>query len=66
MDLISAHSLRLWLCYKVLPSLFSKGLQPFDSIKCTLIQKLAYKIKYNCQIKRGLILFFRNLRIRFF
>ena len=45
--------------------MFSKDTQPFDSIKCNLIQKLAYKVKYISQINGGLIMFFANSRIRF-
>ena len=66
MELISSHGLSLWLCYKFLCNLFSKGTQLFDSIKRTVIRKLAYKVKYISQISRGLIIFFGNLRIRFF
>ena len=66
MELISTHGLTLWLCYKFLCSLLSKSAQPFDSIRRTIIWKLPYKVKDISQISRGLVMFFRNLRIRFF
>ena len=50
MELVSTHWHRLWLCHKFLGSMFSKDLQPFDSIKHNIIRKLAYKVKYNSQI----------------
>ena len=62
--IISTHWLRLCLYYRFLYSLSSKGTQPCDSIKRTTI--LAYKVKYISQINGSLILFFGNLRIRFF
>ena len=40
-------------------------MQPFDFIKCKVIRKLAYKVKCISQSNVGLIVFFRNLRIRF-
>ena len=46
--------------------MFSKGTQPFDFIKLNVIRKLAYKVKYIDQINGGLIMFFANLRVRFF
>ena len=46
--------------------MFSKGTQPFDFIKLNVIRKLAYNIKYIDQINGGLIMFFANLRVRFF
>ena len=35
-------------------------------IKANIIQKLAYKVKYICQINRGLMFFFGNSRIGIF
>ena len=49
MELVSTHC-RLWLCYKFLCSIFSKGKQPFDFVKRNVIQKLTYKVKYIIQI----------------
>ena len=46
--------------------MFSKGIQPFDFIKYNVIQKLAYKVQYISQINGDLLMFFRNVRIRFF
>ena len=51
--------------YKFLFSIFSKWTQPFNFIKCIVIQKLDYKDKYISQINGGVIKFFVNLRIRF-
>ena len=64
--LITTDLCRLRLCYKFLCSIFSKGKQPFDFIKCNILQKLAYKVKYISQINGGLLMFFGNLRITFF
>ena len=44
----------------------SKGIQSFDFIKPNVIRKLSNKIKYISQINGGLIMFFGNLRIRYF
>ena len=65
MKLISTHRHKLWLCYKFLCSILSKGTQPFDFIKPNVISKLTYKVKYISQINGGLIMFFRDSRIRF-
>ena len=46
--------------------MFSKGIQPFDFIKYNVIQKLAYKVQYISQINGDLLMFFGNVRIRFF
>ena len=46
--------------------MFSKGIQPFDFIKYNVIQKLTYKVQYISQINGDLLMFFRNVRIRFF
>ena len=59
-------SRRLLLCSKILCSIFSKGTKPFDFIKLNIIHKLTYKVKYISLINRSLIMFFRNLGIRFF
>ena len=45
-NLASTHWHRLWLCYKFLCCIFSKGIQPFDFIKHNIIWKLAYKVQY--------------------
>ena len=66
MKLISTHSRRLWLCYKFLCTIFSKGTQPFDFIKRNVIQKFGCKVKYITQINGDLIMFFGNSSIRFF
>ena len=50
---------RSWLSYKFLCSIFSKGKQPFDFIKRSIIPKLTYKVKYISQINGGLLIFFR-------
>ena len=65
MELISTDSHRLWLCHKFLCSIFSKGTQPFDFIKCNIIRKLAGKVKFISQINGGLTMFFGNSRITF-
>ena len=44
------HWGRLWLCYKFLCRMFSKGTQPFDFVKHNIIRKLVYKVKYIDQI----------------
>ena len=49
-----------WFIHKFLCSIFSKGTQPFDFIKRTVIWKLGYKGKYISQINGGLIMFFKN------
>ena len=46
--------------------MFSKGTQSFDFIKPNVIRKLAHKVKYIDQINSGLIMIFRNPRVRFF
>ena len=51
---------------QVFERIFSKGTQPFEFIKCNIIQKLAYKFKYISQTNGGLLMIFGNLRIRFF
>ena len=66
MELIAIHSRRLWLCYKIIRSIyFNKGTQTFDFdfIKRNVVQKLAYKVKYSSQINGGLIMFFRNSKL---
>ena len=37
--------------------MFSKNTEPFDFIKCNVIQKLAYEVKYIDEINGGLIVF---------
>ena len=44
--------------------IFRKGAEQFDFIRCNLIQKSAYKVKYISQISGGL--FFASSRLRFF
>ena len=46
-------------------SIFRKGTEQFDFIRCSLIQKSAYKVKYISQISGGLM-FFASSRLRFF
>ena len=46
--------------------MFSKGTQTFDFIKRNVIRKLAHKVKYIDQINGGLIMIFRNPRVKFF
>ena len=46
--------------------MFSQDKEPFNFIKCSGIQKLAYKVKYIDQIYGSLIMFFGNLKVRFF
>ena len=36
----------MWLSYKFLRGIFSKGTKPFDFIKPNLIQKLPHKLKH--------------------
>ena len=43
-----------------------KAQKPLDFIKHNAIRKLAYKDKYIDHIKKVLITFFRNSKIRFF
>ena len=59
---------RSWLCSKFLCSIFlcSKDTQPFDFIKPNEIWKLPNKVQYISHINGSLILFFGNLRIKFF
>ena len=53
--------------FMLLCGMFSKGTQPFVLIKCNaVIQKLTYKVKYIDQINGGLIMFFGNLKVKFF
>ena len=56
---------RLWVILSFCV-LYLVKTQPFDSIKCTIIRKLAYKAQYISEISRGLIMFFGNLGIRYF
>ena len=57
MELISTNLRRLWHCYKFMCSLLSKATHPVDFMKPSLIQKLAYKVKYISHINEGLIMF---------
>ena len=40
--------------------IFSKGTQPFDFIRPSTVQKLAYKVKHISQVNGGLIMYFGN------
>ena len=63
--LILTHWHRLWLCYKFLCIMFSKGTHTFDFIKPKIIWTLTCKVeKYISQINGGLM-FFEDSRIRF-
>ena len=48
-------------------NIFSKATQTFDFTKTNVMRKFGYRVKYIIRINGGLImLFFFNLRIRFF
>ena len=48
MELISTQCL-LWLCYKFLFCVFSKGTKPYDFAQPNVIRKLVYKVRgYLC------------------
>ena len=64
--IINSLQCRLWLCFKLLRSIFSKSTQPFDFIRRNIIWKLTYKVKYINEINEVLIIFFANSGIRFF
>ena len=68
MQLTSDYDIRVVDCgfiIKFLSTTLSKDTQPFDFIKYNIIPKLAYKVKNISQINVALIMFFRNLRLRF-